>query len=563
MNTIHFPDSLYTDIFHNSLENMIVADMQGTIVLVNDQCLGHLQYQHHELVGQKIEHFLNLPDTSTTDFATIWKTVRRDALWQGDVFLKGKEHLHLLRVSIKQIQNSESATPPVYLLSARDIVAPKGPYDNQLLTEVFDQLTALPNRFLFKKKLEYALEQAKRFRFNIGFLYIDLDNFKFINKTYGYLAGDEVLMMAARRLEATARKSDIIGYLGGDEFGIALVNISLPRLAATVANRFLVQISLPFIINNEKLNLGASIGIGVFPADGHDYETLVNCAETAMYTLKNQPEPERSYRFFQQAMNADSSIRLRLESDLRQALDKGEFEIFYQPICNLRSGHITGMEALIRWRHPQRGLVAPNQFIPIAEDLGLIIPIGNWVLYTACMQAKAWQALTRTPLLMSVNLSQVQFRDQQLLDKINTVLAHTEYDPEFLQLEITESSLTEDTQIALEVLKNLKDLNVHIAIDDFGIGNSSLGTLKNLPVDTLKLDKSFIRSLPENQNDQAIVQTILSLGKIMDLKIIAEGIETREQLEFMKKTSCDAYQGFYFSKPLPDTEITELLKKTF
>lgn len=221
------------------------------------------------------------------------------------------------------------------------------------------------------------------------------------------------------------------------------------------------------------------------------------------------------------------------------------------------------MEALIRWRHPQRGLVAPNQFIPIAEDLGLIIPIGKWVLYRACLQAKAWQDLCPQPLVMSVNLSPIQFRDRELLNKIKEVLDQTGFDPRFLQMEITESSLTHDAQVALEVLKSLKDLNILIAIDDFGVGNSSLCTLKNLPVDTLKIDKSFIRSLPDNTNDQAIVHTILSLGKIMDLKIIDEGIETEEQLEFMRQTNCDAYQGYYFSPPLPEAEITQALKHQF
>ncbi len=558
---MHFSESLYTDIFFHNPENMFLTDVQGTIFLVNHQCLESLRFQDADMLGKDMRYFLSLPDKSAADFETIWKTVQRDAVWHGDVFVKGKEDLHLFKISIKRINTSAFESDAVYLFMTRGKLSAKESDDKQVSPEVFDRLTGLPNRYLFKKKLEHALEQAKRFQFNIGFLYIDLDNFKYINKTYGYLSGDELLTMVARRLEATARKADLLGYFGGDEFGIALVNISLPRLAATVANRFLVQISLPFLINNEKHNLGASIGISVFPADGDDYETLVNRAETAMYSLKDQPEPEKSYRFFQQAMNSDSSIRLRLESDLRQALDKDEFEVFYQPICNLQSGNITGMEALIRWRHPQRGLVAPNQFIPIAEDLGLIIPIGRWVLYTACLQAKAWQSLTPEPLFMSVNLSPIQFRDQELLNKIKETLKQTAFDPRFLQMEITESSITDNAQVALDVLKGLKDLNILIAIDDFGVGNSSLCTLKNLPVDTLKLDKSFIRSLPENSNDQAIVKTILSLGKIMDLKIIAEGIETREQLEFMRQTNCDAYQGYYFSPPRPEAEITELLKK--
>lgn len=294
MKSTHSLDSLYTDLFLHHPENMFVTDAQGTILLVNHQCSEHLQYTDQELRGKSIRHFLSLPDNAPADFEAFWTAVRLDPVWQGELFLKGKNTLHLLKVSIKGIQTRHCESATVYLFMARGEVSAQGSDDTPIATEVFDRLTGLPNRFLFKKKLEHAMEQAKRFQFNIGFLYIDLDNFKSINKTYGYLSGDELLTMVARRLEATARKADLLGYLGGDEFSIALVNISLPRLAATVANRFLIQISLPFIINNEKLNLGASIGISVFPADGDDFETLVNRAETAMYTLKNQPEPEKS-----------------------------------------------------------------------------------------------------------------------------------------------------------------------------------------------------------------------------------------------------------------------------
>ena len=549
---------LYETIFHNTRESILITDGQGKILLANKIFLAQLKLQEQEVTGKKLKEFVSPTHKIPSSFEQIWESLRSKKFWQGDLCIRGKENLSPLHVCIKPLPIPDPISRTLYLFSARNISLTTDTVDRSLA--YFDQLTALPNRFLFKKKLEHALEQGKRFQFNIGLLYINLDNFKYINKSYGYRAGDELLMQVSRRLETSARKADILGYFGGDEFVVALVNISLPRLAATIANRFLVKISLPFLVQQEKFNLGASIGISVFPSDGSDYETLVNSAETAMHSLKEQPEPENSYRFFQQEMNFDSSIRLRLESDLRKALDKEEFELYFQPIVNLKSQRISGLEALLRWRHPHRGLVAPNQFIPIAEELGLIIPIGKWAMQSACRQAYAWQRMGTGPLEISVNLSQIQFRDKDLLGKIKAIITESGIDPSLLQIEITESSISEGVQAAVAVLNGLKDLGVKIAIDDFGTGTSSLGTLKNLPVDTLKLDKSFIRSLPESSNDQAIVQAILSLGKIMDLRIIAEGIETREQLEFLQGTKCDAYQGFYFSHPLPGKEIAELLQ---
>ncbi|MCF8104117.1 MAG: EAL domain-containing protein [Desulfohalobiaceae bacterium] len=551
-------NQLFETIFHNTQEMILVIDGQGKILLANKVFLANLKLQEPEVTGKKLKDFVSPIYEDHSFYDQIRETLRSKDSWQGDLYLRGKENLYPLYVRIKPFANPDRISRTMYLFSARDLSSEIVRLNHNLAC--FDQLTSLPNRFMFKKKLEYALEQGKRFQFNIGLLYINLDNFKYINKSYGYLAGDELLMQVSRRLETSARKADILGYFGGDEFVVALVNIALPRLAATIANRFLVKISLPFLVQQEKFNLGASIGISVFPADGSDYETLVCCAETAMHSLKEQPEPENSYRFFQQEMNFDSSLRLRLESDLRKALHKEEFELFFQPIVSLESQNISGLEALLRWRHPERGLIAPNQFIPIAEELGLIIPIGEWAIQSACRQAGSWQRLGIPPLEISVNLSQIQFRDKDILEKIKAIITESGIDPALLQIEITESSISEDIQAAVAVLQGLKDLGVKIAIDDFGTGTSSLGTLKNLPVDTLKLDRSFIRSLPESSNDQAIVQAILSLGKIMDLKIIAEGIETQDQLEFLQNTRCDAYQGFYYSRPLPGKEIAELLQ---
>jgi diguanylate cyclase (GGDEF)-like protein len=421
-----------------------------------------------------------------------------------------------------------------------------------------DGLTALPNRSLFNKLLSQAISQAQRYHRQLAVAFIDLDRFKQINDTLGHEAGDQLLREVANRLRECVRDSDTVARLGGDEFVILLAEIGEQQVAATVAQKVIAIIAKPFLLLGQEFCITASIGISIFPKDGLDEQTLTKNADIAMYQAKE--DGKNNFHFYSEKLNANSLERMSLESSLRHALERGEFQLYYQAKRDIGNGQITGMEALLRWQHPDLGLVTSLQFIPVAEETGLIVPIGNWVLHAACLQNMAWQKQGLPHLKIAVNLTARQFTDEHLVRDITSALDAAGMDASLLEIELHESSLIQNIDKTLHILRRLKAMGVRIAIDDFGTGYSSLATLQQFPLDTIKIDRSYIRDLAIRDDDSQLTQAIIAMGKSLSLTVVAQGVETKEQADFLRAHACDEIQGFYFNKPMSALQFTALLQ---
>jgi diguanylate cyclase (GGDEF)-like protein len=421
-----------------------------------------------------------------------------------------------------------------------------------------DGLTGLPNRAMFSQLLNAAIETSRRHNRQFALLFIDLDRFKIINDTLGHADGDALLVEMGRRFSETVRASDVVARLGGDEFVIILQELADHQQVADIARKVLSAATKHVLLSGQECRVTASIGVAMFPADGDDEQTLVKNADMAMYLAKD--EGKNSVRFYSTEIKAPSTERLMLEASLRRAIERNELVIHYQPKRALRTEQITGVEALLRWNHPDLGFLPPNKFIPLAEETGLIIPIGLWVLKTACRQSMEWQRQGLPLMSMAVNLSPRQFTHDGLLASIEEVLTETGMPPQLLQLEITEGMVMQNVERSIDVLKALKSRGVHLAIDDFGTGYSSMSFIKRFPVDTLKIDRSFVRNLPADTDDKAIADAIIGLGRALGLTIIAEGVETAEQETFLRDHACDEMQGFLLSKAVPADEIAEFFR---
>jgi len=422
----------------------------------------------------------------------------------------------------------------------------------------YDELTGLPNRTMFHQRVGHALAQARRSGKELAILFIDLDHFKKINDTLGHEAGDRALKLIAERLRGCLRESDTVGRLGGDEFVVLIEELPRSESVAEVATKILAAVARPFPLDAGEYQLTASIGISTYPGDSEDMQALMKNADISMYRAKEQGR--NNYQFYSVQMNVHTLERLALESDLRHALERDEFRLHYQPKVDIRSGRVTGAEALVRWQRPARALVPPAQFIPLAEETGLIVPIGEWVLKTACLHNGGWldQGLPR--LTVAVNLSARQFAHESLLEDVARTLRDTQLDPAYLEFEITESMVMRDPEHAVKLLGGLKTMGIRLSIDDFGTGYSSLNYLKRFPLDSVKIDRAFIQDLPGNADDAAITRAIIAMAHSLRLKVIAEGVETKEQLGFLRELGCDEMQGYLFSGPLPGDEFVRLLQ---
>ncbi|MDB6107272.1 MAG: hypothetical protein JWO52_7271 [Gammaproteobacteria bacterium] len=420
-----------------------------------------------------------------------------------------------------------------------------------------DSLTDLPNRMLFSDRLTEAIAMAQRYRRKLAVLYLDVDRFKHINDSLGHDIGDRLLQSMAARLHACVRASDTVSRQGGDEFVILLPEVTHVEDAAVSAEKILLALRMSHRIDEHDLHLTVSIGIASYPDDGTDAEVLLKNADFAMYHAKESGR--NNYQFFKPEMNVRAVERQSLENGLRQAMERQEFVLHYQPKMNLETGAILGAEALIRWRHPQRGLVPPAQFIPVAEECGFIVPIGRWVLREACRQARTWQVAGLTPIRLAINVSAVELRHKDFLAGVRSILTETGLEPRYVELELTESLLFQDSTSTAAVLQALKEMGVQLALDDFGTGYSSLGYLKRFPIDTLKIDQSFVRNITTDADDASIVSAVISMGKSLHMRVVAEGVETREQLAFLREQSCPYGQGYYFSRPLVGEEFVQLL----
>jgi diguanylate cyclase (GGDEF)-like protein len=412
----------------------------------------------------------------------------------------------------------------------------------------YDSLTQLPNRSLLQDRLAQALASARRHKEKVAILFLDLDRFKDINDSLGHSFGDLLLQQVAQRLKTMSRDEDTVARIGGDEFLILLNSLQSVKDASASAERILQEMKRDFVIQGQTFKVGCSIGISVFPEHGADGETLIKNADAAMYSAKDSGR--HACRFFTEDMNADLVARLTTENNLRLALERDEFFLVYQPQMEMATGRIIGLETLLRWRQPELGLVMPDSFIPVAESCGLIVPIGEWVLRTACAQARKWRDVGLDVQLVAVNVSAVQFRQEGFCAMVKAALSDTGLEPQCLELELTESSLFSNVDVHFSQFEQLKSMGVNLAIDDFGTGYSSLGYLRQFPVTRLKIDKSFIRDVAINPDDAAITAAIIDMARALSLKVIAEGVETEDQMTFLQAHHCDQIQGYFFSRPL-------------
>ena len=515
-----------------------------------------LGYESSELIGRKITDFVyheDLPAITTglariLDYLALEQVVYR--------YLHRNGELRWFESTGKTYKTAKGETRIV--LVSRDITE-RHRYEETIRFQAFhDALTGLPNRMLFKDRLTLQIAHTKRNNQKSGLLFLDLDRFKLINDTLGHTVGDQLLKIVAERLLLCISEGDTVARLGGDEFILLLTEINqMERAVDRVARKVTDIIKQPIIIDEHELYITTSIGIAVFPDDGEDADKLIKNADAAMYRAKERGR--NNFQVYTPAMNAKAFERLTLENSLRRALERKEFVVYYQPKINVNSGKIGGTEALLRWQHPELGLVPPNEFIPVAEETGLIMPIGEWVLRTACAQNKAWQDAGFTPIHIAVNLSVRQFQMQNLVEIVSKVLAETGLDPCWLELEITESIAIQNVEYTVKVLHDLQEMGVQISIDDFGTGYSSLSYLKRLPINKLKIDRSFISEINTELDNGTIASEVIVLGQSLKLAVVAEGVETKEQSDFLKKHQCNELQGFFFGRPVPAEEFQFVL----
>jgi diguanylate cyclase (GGDEF)-like protein/PAS domain S-box-containing protein len=444
------------------------------------------------------------------------------------------------------------------VLTSRDVSERKKAEKRAEYLSQHDVLTGLPNRLLMQDRLHQAISQARRNGGLVALMFIDLDRFKLVNDSFGHITGDTLLKQVAARLTECLRDTDTVARLGGDEFTIMLPDATNPQVVGEVAQRVLQVFSLPFSDGEQEMFVSASIGISLFPRDGTSPDDLVKHADTAMYSAKDSGR--NSFRYFTEDLNQEVREKVMLESGLRRAIERGELRLFYQPKIDLATGRVIGAESLVRWQHPTLGLVPPGRFIDVAEESGLILPLGEWVLKAACEQLRAWQR-EGIDIQVAVNVSARQFRQRNLADLVMGLVADSGVDPRFIEIELTENALLNDREASIATLKRMKSSGIAISIDDFGTGYSSLSYLKLLPLDILKIDQSFVRDIVTDDNDAAIVRAIIDLARSLRIKVIAEGVENEQQLSFLNSNGCNYGQGYLFGKPLAPELFIDIVRR--
>ena len=544
-------------------EGIIISE-QGVIVDANTRMAEMLACKFSELIGSKVSDFI-----APESLASLESHIQSGSEERHELSARRKEG------STFPVEIQGKSLPyegrMLRITAIRDITERKEAEEQIRYLAYYDSLTGLPNRTFYKELVSRALLLAKRHRWTIAILFIDLDYFKRINDTLGHDVGDQLLRTVGDLVKTCIRKSDfitrseqdelenVVARLGGDEFIVLLNEIAHSQDASRVARRILKELARPFTLAGHEVFVTASIGIAIYPLDGNNAENLLKNADVAMYHAKNQGR--NNYQFYTKSMNATSLQRLDLENDLRKALDRNEFLLYYQPTVDVRTAAIIGAEALVRWKHPEKGMISPAEFIPLAEETGLIVPIGEWVLRTACIQNKAWQDAGNKPLRMSVNLSSRQFDQEGLIEVVSNALHDSGVDPRNLELEITESTIMKNPEKAATTLQKLKDMGICLSIYDFGTGYSSLGNLRIFPLDTLKIDRSFVMNITTNSDDAAITTAIIAMAQSLKLRVIAEGVEAEEQQTFLRDLGCHEMQGYLFSQPLAANDFFVLLQK--
>lgn len=544
-------------IFEHAVEGVMVTDAKNCILNVNHAFTEVTGYSRQEVIG-KTPAILNSRRQDPAFYRAMWQSLLDTGHWTGEVWNRrkgGEIYLEWLSISAVEGENGDTSH---YVAVFSDITKTKQNEERLHRLAHYDPLTSLPNRLLFQDRLQQAMARGTRHQRMAALMLLDLDRFKLINDTLGHDVGDKLLIDVSDRLTGCLRESDTVARLGGDEFTVVVPDLTDNEGAAEVARKIIDALSVPFLLAGQEIFVTTSIGISLFPNNGDNVETLTKAADIAMYQAKEQGG--NTFQFHRSQAHAATAARFNLEHSLRRALDREELEAFYQPQVDIESGRITGMEALLRWRHPERGLIMPNEFIPVAEETGLILPMGEWILHQACAQNKAWQNAGFSPLKVSVNLSVRQLKQRTLAEKVAEVLDETGLDAQWLELELTESMVMQNAELAISLLRQLKSIGVWLAIDDFGTGYSSLSYLKRFPIDTLKIDRSFIADVDRNPDDAAISEAIIALAHSMRLKVIAEGVETSAHLDFLRSHRCCDAQGYFFSRPVPADAITRLLQ---
>ncbi|MFT9597901.1 sensor domain-containing protein [Mesobacillus sp.] len=538
-------EQYYRSLFDNNGDFVYSTDLIGNFTSINQAFMKTFGYTESELIGKSALDFINQEDVHRAKMHFIQALKGKDQTYTIEIPVKSGEAQIFQIKNIPITVNGECVG--TYGIG-RDITTQKKTEEKIIQLAYYDQDTGLPNRMRFTEQLDEMIHRAKHKKELLAVLVIDIDRFKIINDSLGHYAGDIVLKELAERIQDRLPAGAYLGRFSGDKFTMLLTeNVSIDQTTRT-ARELQNLISMPLSYQNQEFIVTASIGISSFPGDGLDEHVLLKNADIAMNRSKNQGGNKITY--FSTGMNDQAMVRLELESYLRKALQKNEFYLCYQPLMDLKSGEITCTEALIRWQHPHLGLVSPAQFIPLAEETGLIEEIGAWVLTTACVQTKAWQQNGFPHLGISVNVSAYQFQQHAFIGQVIEALKISQLEPGYLSLELTESAMLKDIVYSISVMKSLQELGVKVSIDDFGTGYSSLSYLRNLPIDTLKIDQSFINNLHDDPSDIAIVKAIITMGQGLSVKIVAEGVETHEQLNLLRDMDCHYAQGYYIQKPL-------------
>ncbi|WP_126443759.1 sensor domain-containing protein [Sulfuricystis multivorans] len=547
---------LHARIFEFSQESILITGPDRRILSANPAFTKMTGYTEEEVIG-RLPTLLRSARHPLHFYEELWRCVDETGSWHGEIWTRRKNGEDFPSwASISLVRNRDGRICNYFSIFA-DITERKAAEERIHHLAYYDSLTGLPNRALLHRLLEQSLAAARRYRRSGALLFIDLNRFKPINDSLGHAAGDRLLQQVAERLRATVRTEDVVARLGGDEFVVALFDIARREHAARVAQKVIEALEPPFHIEGHTLRVGAAIGISIFPRDGNTPETLLRMADIAMYRCKETGQT--GYMFFSREMNRHALERLRLESGLRQGIARNELRLLYQPKIDVATGRIAGAEALVRWQNPDLGMLPPDAFIPIAEETDLITDLTGWVLDAALQQMRAWGEAGLTPLRIAINLSARDFQPG-LAERLQALLERHRVAAEQVQLEITESLLTQRNALVIELIEQLDALGVSLALDDFGTGYSSLSYLKRFPIDTLKIDRSFVKGIPDDENDCAIARAIISLAHSLDLHVVAEGVETRMQLEFLSRLGCQEIQGYHFSPPVPPATFEEMLK---
>jgi diguanylate cyclase (GGDEF)-like protein/PAS domain S-box-containing protein len=555
--TLKESEERYRMLVENQADLVIKLAMDCTLLFASPSFCKLFDKTEQELLGSPLLPLILTADQLSTDNG-IERLISTETSYYREYLSPTAEGNRWIGWTLR-CTLAANGQPEAIVGMGRDITDRKAAEQTIQQLAYHDPITGLPNRTLLYDRLQLAINRAERDSHGVAVLFLDLDRFKAINDSLGHSVGDQLLKLVAHRLQDCVRSSDTVARLGGDEFVVLIAALENDHAIGMVVMKILEQLSEPYKIEGHDVYTTASIGIALYPRDGHGAEDLLKNADMAMYQAKEAGR--NTCHFFSPELNMRATERLLLESTMRRALERQEFFLVYQPQMELISGHVIGLEALIRWRHPDLGIVPPDHFIPIAEDTGLIVPMGEWVLATACKQAMEWQQEGHPPLRIAVNISARQFRQKNLGLRIEKILEETGLDPTLLELELTESAVMENPDEAILTLRQLKKMGITLSIDDFGTGYSSLSHLKHFPIDRLKIDRSFVQHVTRDHNDATIAEAIIALAHSMKLTVVAEGIEHVEQLEFMSQRSCDTMQGYYLSRPIPASEFSSFLTK--